>query len=889
MNDIKVSIIVPCYNVEVYLEECLESLANQTLEEIEIIVVDNNSTDGTQAIIGEYAVRYPEKIISLHQPIQGLSAARNKGLEVIRGQYVGFVDSDDFVELDMYERLYEAGEEYNSDLVVCGWNALYENGSKKETYQTKIDVCANIFKEPNYLLDTNVFVWNKLYRSDLLKRYNIIFDTNLYYCEDGMFNGVYSYFANNIIHLREPLYFYRARRLGSATATFNENILSQIDFCEKITLFYKRVGYFDFFKTKLLWIIVGYFRRKLYDAVVTKRRLLAMQFISSYFVALEKYYPHDWRHFVRRYGSRGRKFKYIANYYKTNKRLLALRIYTPNWILRVLYHVLKAPFRLMRKLVHLKRRTKAYFTTKRRNFRYLKNVVGKYLELRETSPIVDKQILLSPHSGMNASGSMYYLLEDAIKRGKYVVYMISDNPGRDEPLFKDKSKKIKIIRPNSPEAVCALATSKYLATDTRLPDYFIKREDQVLLNTWHGTPLKHLGFDVPGAFSDIGGIENQFISSDYLLYPNEHTKDKMMNAYCLNYLFSNNAILSGYPRNAAFYNDATRNELKTTLGLQGKRIYVYMPTWRGTTWANRKNKKYQDVTTQFLKTLDESVDDDVVIFYRAHNYTSAGIRAPRMSYSNIRPFPNNVETYALLNIADCLISDYSSVIFDFACTGKDIILFAFDEEEYYETRGMYFSLDELPFTKVDNIDALVQHVNDKTDFIKREAYSHFQEKFCAYDSAFAAKNLNDVFLDGKKVEHGEIIDYSEKRAKKYNVYFVPKDIEEHQKDDLLPIIFKDPDSLVVVGEGKFSCHTDEMISKVLANGLPCLIARMNKSIGFAETLKMRCYTKFGIFKKTAKMVCIREQERLMPGINVSKYTNLSSDDIFIAMTHFLQK
>ena len=119
-DSIKVSVIVPVYNVEAYLERCLDSLVKQTLEEMEIIVVNDGTKDNSQAIIDRYAAAYPQKVISLIKENGGLSDARNYGIPYAHGEYIGFVDSDDYLNVTMYQKLYDRAAETDSDIVVCG-------------------------------------------------------------------------------------------------------------------------------------------------------------------------------------------------------------------------------------------------------------------------------------------------------------------------------------------------------------------------------------------------------------------------------------------------------------------------------------------------------------------------------------------------------------------------------------------------------------------------------------------------------------------------------------------------------------------------------------------------------------------------------------------------
>lgn len=127
MYDIKVSIIVPIYNVEKYLDRCMESLLNQTLKDIEIIMVDDGSPDNCPKMCDEYAKK-DSRVKVIHKRNAGLGEARNSGLKIISGKFVAFVDSDDFVELDMYEKLYTAAENMKSDTVYCGFSKYLSNG-----------------------------------------------------------------------------------------------------------------------------------------------------------------------------------------------------------------------------------------------------------------------------------------------------------------------------------------------------------------------------------------------------------------------------------------------------------------------------------------------------------------------------------------------------------------------------------------------------------------------------------------------------------------------------------------------------------------------------------------------------------------------------------------
>ena len=139
----KVSVIVPFYNVEKYIDRCLNSLVNQTLEDIEIIIVNDGSKDNSETIAKEYSSKYKDKIIYLEKENGGLSDARNYAIPYATGEYIAFLDSDDYVEVNMYEQMYEKAKKENADIVECDFLWEYPNEkieSKGKIYKDKHDI-----------------------------------------------------------------------------------------------------------------------------------------------------------------------------------------------------------------------------------------------------------------------------------------------------------------------------------------------------------------------------------------------------------------------------------------------------------------------------------------------------------------------------------------------------------------------------------------------------------------------------------------------------------------------------------------------------------------------------------------------------------------------------
>ena len=220
MDDIRVSIIVPVYNVEEYIIQCLDSVVNQTLKEIEIICVNDGSTDGSLQILEKYAAK-DERIKIVTKKNAGLGAARNTGLKLANGEYVGFVDSDDWIELDTYEKLYNNAVSNNSDIVLFEtkiYNEVeydYYGGYDIKDGNIDFNHFTFNFKDKSsplikpVLVNRTVSACLKLYKTEFLRQYdNIIFPENIYF-EDVTFHMLTLLKANRISYCDDRLYIYR--------------------------------------------------------------------------------------------------------------------------------------------------------------------------------------------------------------------------------------------------------------------------------------------------------------------------------------------------------------------------------------------------------------------------------------------------------------------------------------------------------------------------------------------------------------------------------------------------------------------------------------------------------------------------------------------------------
>lgn len=212
----RLSVIVPVYNVEAYLEECVESLLAQTVKELEIILVDDGSKDRSGEIADRYARAYPGKVYSLHTENGGQGRARNLALPMARGEYVGFVDSDDYVAPDMYEKLLRRAEETGADVVICDFLERFADGREQV-------LPAALQGHP---LSSAGSSCNKIFRRSVIGE--LRFPEGLWY-EDFFFSAVMLIRSHRTETVAEPLYVYRR---GQPSTMHNENAEKNLDILE---------------------------------------------------------------------------------------------------------------------------------------------------------------------------------------------------------------------------------------------------------------------------------------------------------------------------------------------------------------------------------------------------------------------------------------------------------------------------------------------------------------------------------------------------------------------------------------------------------------------------------------------------------------------------------
>lgn len=285
---IKISVIVPVYNTEQYLEKCLSSLVNQNFSDYEIIVINDGSWDNCGEIISYYKKEYPKLIKSFSFENQGISKTRNYGLGVARGEYVAFVDSDDYVETTFLSDMYDRITPFDADICVCDYYTVNENEEVKEFKLCDFEE-SNIKNNPQLLFKINSSPWNKLYKKSLFKYLKF---ENIKY-EDLLLIPKLICNSEKIVKLNKCLNYYRIRE-KSETTIVDKRVFDILKILEDLNYYFKREKLFDSFYQEIEYFNIYRITMYVIQQRYQKDKKVRNKFINDCFLYLDNNFP-NWR------------------------------------------------------------------------------------------------------------------------------------------------------------------------------------------------------------------------------------------------------------------------------------------------------------------------------------------------------------------------------------------------------------------------------------------------------------------------------------------------------------------------------------------------------------------------------------------------------------------
>ncbi|WP_020077172.1 glycosyltransferase [Cryocola sp. 340MFSha3.1] len=318
--------------------------------------------------------------------------------------------------------------------------------------------------------------------------------------------------------------------------------------------------------------------------------------------------------------------------------------------------------------------------------------------------------------------------------------------------------RVSFVRYGSAAYYRALATSQYLVNNATFPPDFSKRPGQVYLNTWHGTPLKRMGYDIEDGALATANIIRNFVQADYLLSANPFMSEQMYETgYKLTGIYSGTLVEEGYPRiDRQFLDGAGRETVRQRLIAAGiplgdRKIVLYAPTWKGQTFGRPEDDL--DALLAHIAQIEERIDTSRYAVLLKTHQTVHSLAAHRPELKRML-VPNEIPTNLVLGATDILISDYSSIFFDFLQTGRPIVFFTPDLADYAGTRGLYFEPEEWPGPVLlsarrlgDELHAIAE-AGDTVPVESQERYLDMQRRFTPYEDGEASRRVVDIVFRG---------------------------------------------------------------------------------------------------------------------------------------------
>ncbi|EJD8478842.1 CDP-glycerol glycerophosphotransferase family protein [Staphylococcus pseudintermedius] len=388
---------------------------------------------------------------------------------------------------------------------------------------------------------------------------------------------------------------------------------------------------------------------------------------------------------------------------------------------------------------------------KRAKSKYQKKV-NQYAQLYHSTSIKPHQILYQVRDGKSITDRPYAIFLGLNAHETFSNYQhiwVVDHP--DTLVFYQEKFKVfqnvSFVIKESNEYLKALTESKFLINNATFPAYFTKKPQQIYINTWHGTPLKHMGFDVKNNLKGSQNTMKNFLASDYMISPNAHTTNIFKHAFKLDGLYSGEILEIGYPRIDLTINttaNEAREYLAEHLNLKKNPIILYCPTWRGKNVNDPENSLLN--VFEEIKLLNQKLPHQVLVKVHPFVYSKA------KEMPELKPYlvPDFLDTNQLMPAVDLMITDYSSIFFDFLVTDKPIVFYVPDLDKYQNERGVYIDLCALPGPVADNIQDVITLVSNESykDADVQGKYAKFKHNFVNYENGSVTERLiESVFLN----------------------------------------------------------------------------------------------------------------------------------------------
>lgn len=737
----KISVIIPFSHYPHYLKECLESLKTSAFQDFETLLVVDKEHDCIDDVIKEYSF-----VRVIESQVHGCAACRNVGMQYAMGEYIYFLDADDYVLENTLGLLavHAHGEDIVYGAISNTWNnkANYlekianqeidpeDLEEKQRLHEEKVD--AYRLKNPDesehrlqsvyYLLRVkkgirSITALGILFKTTFIRQNGFTFDENYRYYSDMTFLCPVLDRLTSQVRVEDAIYVKRKHN-----DPINYPALSQEESDDR---FEERC-----------------------KAVETTRSLIDENGIVRYYLdfKLIHFFTRSMSKRLRRSKDerwRNEYFTMIIPYIEKCRPdvLDELSRNNAKMVRALLNHDLKGVQKQVRWVLGKKK-----FKTmlKNKNTAYKLAYFHRYLK----QPVKENVILFETFMAKNYSDSPKYIYEYIAQNHPEYECVWAINDGAKIPYGAKTVKRFSF------QYAYYLAVSKYLVFNVRPPLWYRKREEQVFLETWHGTPLKRLVFDQEEVTSASPKYKQQFYRQrkdwDFLVSANPFSTKTFRSCF----LYEGEMLEYGYPRNDILYwpnKDEISQQLKEKLGIpKDKKTILYAPTWRDDQHYGSGQYKFELALD--LKLMKERLQDDYVVLLRTHHYISDHI-----DVSGLGDFVINLSSYDDISeiylISDICITDYSSVFFDYANLKRPILFYTYDFDKYKnQLRGFYIDMNtEVPGPLLYTSEQVVQAIEDIDEITEeyKERYDQFYDRFCCYDDGHASEHVAEAMLAKK--------------------------------------------------------------------------------------------------------------------------------------------
>ena len=704
-NTKKVSIIMPYFNTMEFIQDSLYSLLNQTYANLEVIIINDGSDHENTKFLED--IIKDNRIVYLKNPERkGVGFSRNRGLTVASGEFIFFFDSDDILGEDAIEIMVKNIKD----------SPLLNGNTRYLRKPTDLEKDTNNECSVEYRSSESIFasgrVLNVLFKKEFIQKHNLSFSTDTDAFTDLAFIAPIIELNQSYPCLNTITYYKRVRNDPISNPSLDQRPIEQ-NFQDMLQVIKnlkaksndRNSHYF------LEQFFIKYYRKYILKLFSKQSNIHALfKPMQDIAIGLER-----------------KSLKNLPLHIKNQLNILQSGN-VEKYIRRLTFY---------RELFELKEGLKGY--TRLKNYIYRKVLIKL--------PLKSNYIVFSSFLGKNYSDSprnIYEYIQENNLNYKCIW------------VFNDKRKKIpgnaKIVKRFGWSYYYYMAVSKFWVSNMRQPLHLIKREGNVFLQTWHGTPLKKLVFDMKDIYSANPKYKENFYRQsrawDYLISPNQYSSEIFRRAF----KFDKELLETGYPRNDLLYapdKDQRAQEIKKSIGIPlDKKVILYAPTWRDDQYY--KPGQYKFNLSLDLKLMQENLGKDYVVLLRMHYFI-----ADHIDVSEYEGFACNLSKYddiaELYLITDILITDYSSVFFDFANLKRPILFYTYDLEKYRdELRGFYLDIEKeapgpLLMTSEEVVDAIMNIENIKEQY--SDVYEEFYQKFCSWNDGKATERVfKKVFL-----------------------------------------------------------------------------------------------------------------------------------------------